>query len=202
MSIDEKIKELAERLKELQVSKGFIKNYPDDLKKEVLKLHFASEYSLNEFSKLIGKSTKTLRDWRIYFGFPKKESKYPNKHKMKEPETHVVKPISHFFPQPHERLKLSKTMTKLRQIQHHKIARVARADKSKNVARIIKVSQEEKNKDETVSNISYQIDEIIPIVVLRGDKISSKARKMQEDWLKKNKPTRSVYGQPWSDYGL
>ena len=54
----------------------------------------------------------------------------------------------------------------------------------------------QKNKDETVSNISYQIDEIIPIVVLRGDKISSKARKMQEDWLKKNKPTRSVYGQP------
>ena len=65
MSIDEKIKELAERLKESQISKGFIKNYPDDLKKEVLKLHFASEYSLNEFSKLIGKSTKTLRDWRI-----------------------------------------------------------------------------------------------------------------------------------------
>ena len=75
MSIDEKIKELAESLKESELSKGFIKNYPDDLKKEVLKLHFRSEYSLNEFSKLIGKSTKNFKRLENLLWFSKKRIK-------------------------------------------------------------------------------------------------------------------------------
>ena len=73
MSIDKEIKELAVELENKATQVGFVKKYPDDLKERALVLHYKSDYSLNEFSKLIGKSTRTLKEWRIFLGFPKKK---------------------------------------------------------------------------------------------------------------------------------
>jgi len=97
MSIDKEIKELAINLEKEAIQVGFVKKYPDHLKEKALVLHYKSDYSLNEFSKLIGKSTRTLKEWRIFLGFPKKKTIYANEHRMKNKEEHVVKHIYKFM---------------------------------------------------------------------------------------------------------
>ena len=195
MSIDKEIKELAINLEREATQVGFVKKYPDELKERALVLHYKSDYSLNEFSKLIGKSTRTLKEWRIFLGFPKKKTIYANEHRIKNKEEHVVKHISKFIQTKEEKILAKKAERRIRNKEHKRVRRIFDAEKIKNVKKIIKINSEPKV-DESVAKISYDFDSVIPIVVPSGDKISSKARKMQEEWLAKNTPKRYVYGNP------
>ena len=92
-TILKKIASLKNRMSLQVATRGCVKFYPDKLKEEALALMTQSNMSLNKFSELLGISPSTLRGWRNFFEVEKPQSKYPNFHRMKDPEVGTSKGV-------------------------------------------------------------------------------------------------------------
>ena len=123
-----KIESLKHRMSLQVATKGCVKFYPDKLKEESLVLMTESNLSLNKFSELLGISPFTLRGWRHFFEVEKPKSKYPNFHRMKDPELGTSKGVK---PKPCSFIKLSNAETKESLIAKKKIRNKESREKAK-----------------------------------------------------------------------
>ena len=185
----DRLKELKQRLEACKISKGCVHYYPDELREETLALHKESKLSANKFSEAIGISPKTIREWRIFFGAPKPDSKYPNYHRM----TKGPKPKEESF------ITLSDAETQESVLAKKRLRNKQRYDKLKLESKVSKTQvivskpKEEVSEDVKVY-LEKSINKAIPIVKTQGDIIPQKFRDMQDEWLSKNKPKRYVNG--------
>lgn len=196
-SIMEKIEDLKQRLQDSKISKGCVHYYPDELKEEALLLHVESKMSLRTFSPLIGSCPRTMKSWRDYLGMPKPESKFPNTHRMKEPEKKFF-PSKNVKPKKESFINISEAQTRESLLAKKRLRNKARYEKLKleskaSKTQIIVTKPEVKEVPEDIKiYLEKSINKAIPIVNTRGDIIPQKFRDMQEEWLKKNKPKRYV----------
>ena len=184
-----KIESLKHRMSLQVATKGCVKFYPDKLKEEALVLMTESNLSLNKFSELLGISPFTLRGWRHFFEVEKPKSKYPNFHRMKDPELGTTKGVK---PKPCSYITLSNAETRESMLAKKKIRNKERSDKFKTDKQLLEEKANESNQKEEVAEdikayLSRSIDAAIPIVNTRGDVIPQKFRNMQEEWMAKNK---------------
>ena len=204
ISIKHKINDLKKRLEESVIEKGCVKYYPDELKEEALLLHIESKMSLRIFSPMIGSCPRTMKAWRDYFGMPKPSSKYPNYHRMLEPEKAIVQLKNRsgakgVEPKQHQNITLSDAETKDSVLAKKRIRNKLRYEKLKleskiSKTQIIVTKPKEEVSDDIKAYLSRSIDKAIPIVCTRGDVIPQKFRDMQEEWLSKHKPKRYSNG--------
>lgn len=197
----DRINDLKKRLEESKVSKGCIHYYPDELKEEALLLHLESKMSLRKFSPMIGSCPRTMKSWRDYFGMEKPKAKYPNYHRMLEPDVMQVSSRSkNVKPKKESFIKISDAETKESVLAKKYIRNKQRYEKlrleskiSKTQVIVTKPKKEEVSEDIKIY-LEKSINKAIPIVKTRGDVIPQKFREMQEEWLSKNKPKRYVNG--------
>ncbi len=185
----DRLKELKQRLEAGKISKGCVHYYPDELREETLALHKESKLSANKFSEAIGISPKTIREWRIFFGIPKPDSKYPNYHRM----TKGTKPKEESFITLSDAETRDSVLAKKRirnKLRYEKLKLESKASKTQ----IIVTKPKEEVSDDIKAYLSRSIDKAIPIVCTRGDIIPQKFRDMQEEWLSKHKPKRYSNG--------
>ena len=196
----DRINDLKRRLEESKVSKGCVHYYPDELKEEALLLHLESKMSLRTFSPMIGSCPRTMKAWRDYFGMEKPKAKYPNYHRMLEPD--VVQIPSRAKQKPPKEssfITLSDAETRESVLAKKIIRNKARYEKLKLETKISKTQiivskpKEEVSEDIKVY-LEKSINKAIPIVRTQGDIIPQKFKDMQAEWLSKNKPRRYVNG--------
>ena len=195
-NITEKIEDLKQRLEESKISKGCIHYYPDELKEEALLLHLESKMSLRIFAPMIGSCPRTMKAWRDYFGMEKPKTKYPNYHRMLEPD---VMPIpsraKQKSPKESSFITLSNAETRESVLAKKILRNKARYEKLKLETKISKTQiivskPKEEVSDDIKVYLEKSINKAIPIVNTRGDVIPQKFRDMQDEWLSKNKPKR------------
>ena len=196
----DRINDLKKRLEESKVSKGCVHYYPDELKEEALLLHLESKMSLRKFSQMIGSCPRTMKSWRDYFGMEKPKSKYPNYHRMLEPD---VVPIpsrpKQKPPKAQSFITLSDAETRESVLAKKIIRNKERYEKLKLETKISKTQvivskpKEEASEDIKVY-LEKSINKAIPVVRTQGDIIPQKFRDMQAEWLSKHKPKRYVNG--------
>ena len=189
----DRLKDLKQRLEAGKISKGCVHYYPDELREETLALHKDSKLSANRFSEAIGISPKTIREWRIFFGAPKPDSKYPNFHRMKNPDAKGQKPKEKSF------INLSDAETKESVLAKKRIRNKQRYEKLKleskvSKTQIIVTKPKEEVADDIKVYLEKSINKAIPVVRTQGDIIPQKFRDMQAEWLKNNKPKRYANG--------
>ena len=195
-----RINNLKKRLEESKISKGCIHYYPDELKEEALLLHLESKMSLRIFAPMIGSCPRTMKAWRDYFGMEKPKTKYPNYHRMLEPDVVQVSSRSkNVKPKKESFIKISDAETKESVLAKKIIRNKARYEKLKLETKVSKTQVIVSKPKEEVSDdikiyLEKSINKAIPIVKTRGDVIPQKFRDMQEEWLSKNKPKRYVNG--------
>lgn len=199
-----KIEILKNKLASQMATKGCVKFYPDNLKEEALVLHAESNMSLNKFSELLGISPFTLRAWRHFFEFEKPKSKYPNFHRMKDPDYRPRTCSRKIKINPNSLITLSDAETRESMLAKKMIRNKERYNKlKKEKLRTERIeakkelsvpANETENKKDVAEDIkiylSRSIDAAIPIVNTRGDVIPKMFRDMQEEWLKNNKPKK------------
>lgn len=186
-TIFQKIDTMKFMLENAKATQGCVVFYPDNLKDQTLALHKESGLSLNKFSELIKISQRTLRTWRIYLGVEKVETNYPNEHRLKEPETHIVK----------KSITLSSKETRESVLAKKRIRNKNASKKievSTNTQEKIVVTKDSEPGDELAEDIKVymnrSLNAAIPIVNTKGDHVPQKFRDAQEEWLKNNKPKR------------
>ena len=196
----DRINDLKRRLEESKVSKGCVHYYPDELKEEALLLHLESKMSLRTFSPMIGSCPRTMKAWRDYFGMEKPKAKYPNYHRMLEPDVDkIASTTKNVKAQPNQHISISDAETKESILAKKRIRNKERYEKLKLETKIIKTQiivskpKEEASEDIKVY-LEKSINKAIPIVRTQGDIIPKKFRDMQAEWLSKNKPKRYVNG--------
>ena len=188
-----RINNLKKRLEESKISKGCIHYYPDELKEEALLLHLESKMSLRTFAPMIGSCPRTMKAWRDYFGMEKPKSKYPNYHRMLEPD--VVQIPSRAKQKPPKEssfITLSNAETRESVLAKKILRNKARYEKLKLETKVSKTQVIVSKPKEEVSDdikiyLEKSINKAIPIVKTRGDIIPQKFRDMQEEWMAKNK---------------
>lgn len=196
----DRINNLKKRLEESKISKGCIHYYPDELKEEALLLHLESKMSLRTFAPMIGSCPRTMKAWRDYFGMEKPKAKYPNYHRMLEPD--VVQIPSRAKQKPPKEssfITLSNAETRESVLAKKILRNKARYEKLKletkvSKTQIIVSKPKEEVPDDIKVYLEKSINKAIPIVKTRGDIIPQKFRDMQAEWLSKNKPKRYVNG--------
>jgi hypothetical protein len=141
------------------------------------------------FSELLGISPFTLRGWRNFFEVEKPQSKYPNFHRMKDPEVVTSKGVK---PKPESFIKISNAETRESALAKKKIRNKENREKEQmeklkaENPKII-IEKKEETTEDIKAYLSRSIDKAIPIVNTRGDIIPQKFRNMQEEWMAKNK---------------
>ena len=196
----DRINNLKKRLEESKISKGCIHFYPDELKEEALLLHLESKMSLRIFAPMIGSCPRTMKSWRDYFGMEKPKTKYPNYHRMLEPDVMPIPSRAKQKP-PKESsfITLSNAETRESVLAKKILRNKARYEKLKLETKVSKTQvivskpKEEASEDIKVY-LEKSISKAIPVVRTQGDIIPQKFRDMQTEWLSKNKPKRYVNG--------
>ena len=188
----QKIEELKKKLNNSKTMKGCVALYKDDIKEETLALHKESKLSLNKFAEMTGLSQSTLRSWRIYIGVPKVDTKFPNEHRLKEPEVYnLSKPKVYLTLSSKETRESTLAKKRIRNKARYKKIEIQTATQEKVV---LTKKEDQKKPDELAEDIivylNRSMDAAIPIVTTRGDYVPKKFRDAQEEWLKHNKPKR------------
>ena len=162
--------------------KGAMPVHNDALKENVVRVFARSNLSCAEFCREMQMAPATLRSWKDFFTIPGTSGELIFKNKTSEKSKIVI----------------SKAETRESTIAKKRIKRKELKDKKllekkleeENITIPIETIQKEEDNDEVQVTLNRAIDQIVPIVNVKGDYIPQKFRDMQSEWLKNNSPKK------------
>ena len=163
--------------------KGAMPIHNDALKENVVRVFIKSNLSCAEFCREMQIAPATLRSWKNFFTKPGTSGELIFKNKTSEKSKIVISKA-----ETRESI-IAKKRIKRKELREKKLLE-KKLEEEKITIPIETIQKEEEEEDEVKVPLARAIDQIVPIVNVKGDYIPQKFRDMQSEWLKNNSPKK------------